>query len=116
VVDHGWVAQSTVDWRRHRQEGSRARWHAHRSRASGCSGARELTGGGGKWRAKHGLPVLGLTGAQWAVWWPVNGDEVVAEEKLGCGSTQASVEGEMRWGRCGEIQWRCLPFIGVVRQ
>jgi hypothetical protein len=51
---------------------------------------------GEKWRAEHGSPVSGLTEAWVAVWWPGNGDEAVAEEKLGDGSAQASGEGEKR--------------------
>jgi hypothetical protein len=38
----------------------------------------ELTGGGEKWRAVHGGPILGLTGARAVVWWLSYGDEVAA--------------------------------------
>jgi hypothetical protein len=36
-----------------RTEGAGARWHAHRSSASGCSGAPKLAGGGAKGREVH---------------------------------------------------------------
>jgi hypothetical protein len=81
VVDHGRVARSAVDRQRCGQEGT---------------GAREITGRGEKWRAKHGGPVSGLTEAWVAVWLPGNGDEAAVEEKLGDGSAQASGEGEKR--------------------
>jgi hypothetical protein len=56
-----------------RTGGSRVRRHAHRSLASGHSGARELTGEGAKERGEHGEPVSGLTGARVAVWRPGDG-------------------------------------------
>jgi hypothetical protein len=51
VVDHGWVARSTVDRWRRGQEGAGAWQRAHWSGASSHSGAQELTDGGRKWRA-----------------------------------------------------------------
>jgi hypothetical protein len=45
-----------------------ARWCAHRSSASGRSGAPELTGGGAKGREEHGELGSGLTGARAALW------------------------------------------------
>jgi hypothetical protein len=48
-----------------RWRGQRARRRAHRSLASGRSGARKLTDGGAIERGKHGELGLGLTGA-WA--------------------------------------------------
>jgi hypothetical protein len=115
VEDHGRVALSTVDRWWCRQDGVRVQRRAHQSMASGHSGARELAGGCGKCKAEHRGPVLRLTGAQVAVWWLGNDDEVVAEEKLGSGSAQASEEGGKRGGGCGENQWRSLSFIGAVR-
>jgi hypothetical protein len=100
VVDHGRVAQSTVDQWWHGQEGARARG---------------LTGGGGKWRAKHGGHDLGLTGARVAVWWSGDGDEAAVEEKLNSGNAQALGERKRRGGWCGENRWRHLPFIGAER-
>jgi hypothetical protein len=116
VVDHGQVARSTVDWRRREQEGARVQWRAHWSRASGHSGARELAGGGIKWRAEHGGPISGLTKAQAALWWPGDSIEAAVERKLGTGSAQDLGEGEKRWDGCSENRQRRLPFIGVVRQ
>jgi hypothetical protein len=47
-------AQSTVDRRRRRQRGGWARRRAHRSSASGRSGAPKLTGGGAIERGEYG--------------------------------------------------------------
>jgi hypothetical protein len=116
VVDHGWVTWSTVDQWQRRQEGAGARRCAHWSRPSGHSGARELTGGGIKWRAEHGGPISGLTKAQAALWWPGDSIEAAVERKLGTGSAQDLGEGEKRWDGCSENRQRRLPFIGVVRQ
>jgi hypothetical protein len=44
--------------------GQRARRRAHRSLASGCSGARKLAGGGATERGKRGELGAGLTGAR----------------------------------------------------
>jgi hypothetical protein len=60
-----------------------------RSRASGHSGAQELTGGCRKERGEHGGPFAGVTGARMAVWQPGSGDEAEVVEKLGGGSAQA---------------------------
>jgi hypothetical protein len=99
------VAWSTVDrrWRGHGDAG--AWWHAHRSKASGRYGARELADGGEKERGEHRGPILSLTGARVVVWWPGDGDEVVVEEELGGGSAQAWREGEKRGDGCGENRW-----------
>jgi hypothetical protein len=51
-------ARSTMDQRPLPRAG------AHRSSASGCSGARELRPRGGGGRGKHGGPDSGLTGAR----------------------------------------------------
>jgi hypothetical protein len=93
VVDHDRVTPSTVDRWRCGQEGVGVWWHAHRSRASGHSGARELIDGGKEWRTEHEDPIAGLPGAHSVVWWLGDGDKAVAEKKLDGGSTQASGEG-----------------------
>jgi hypothetical protein len=53
-----------------RTEGAGARQRAHRSMASGHSGARKLTGGGTTEREEHGELGSGHTGAWAAVWRP----------------------------------------------
>jgi hypothetical protein len=50
------------------------------------------------------------------VWWSVDSDEAVVEEKLGGGNAQALREGEKKRGRCGGKRWRWPPFIGEVRR
>jgi hypothetical protein len=47
-----------------RWRGQRAWWRAHRSLASGRSGARKLAGGGATERGKRGELGSGLTGAR----------------------------------------------------
>jgi hypothetical protein len=111
VVDHGQVARSTVDRRWREQEGARVQWRTHRSRASGHSIAQKLANGGGEWRAEHGDPVAGLTGARATVWRP--GDVAVVEKKLSGGSAQASGELEKSGGGCGENRRGSPPFIGA---
>jgi hypothetical protein len=49
-------------------EGAGAWRCAHRSNASSHSGARELTGEGGKERGEHRGPFAGLTEARVVVW------------------------------------------------
>jgi hypothetical protein len=71
---------------------------------------------GGKWRAEHRGPVLGLTGARAMVWRPSDGNEVMTEEKLSGGSAQALVEGQKIGVGCGENRSRHLPLIGAVRR
>jgi hypothetical protein len=116
VVDHGRVTRSTMDRRRRGQEGTRVQQHARQSRASGHSGARELTGEGGKWRVEHGGPILALTGARVAVWWPGDDNKAAAEKILGGGGAQYLGVGEKRGGGCGENRRRHLLFIGAVRR
>jgi hypothetical protein len=53
-----------------RWRGQRARRRAHRSLASGHSGARKLAGGGATKRGKRGELGSGLTGARAALWRP----------------------------------------------
>jgi hypothetical protein len=50
---------------------------AHRSKASGRFGAREIADGGAKERGECGEPIMGLTAARAVVWRPGDGDEVV---------------------------------------
>jgi hypothetical protein len=54
----------TVVW----TDGTGAQRRAHRSMASGHSGARKLAGGGTTERGEHGELGSGLTGARAAVW------------------------------------------------
>jgi hypothetical protein len=54
-------------------EGAGARWRAHRSTASGRSGAPKLTGGGAKEREEHGEFGSSLTRARAAAWRPGDG-------------------------------------------
>jgi hypothetical protein len=116
VVDHGRVTRPTVDRQWRGQEGIGVRQRSRWSRAFGHSGARELAGGVRKGRREHDGPVLGLTGARAATWWPGDGDDAAAEEKLDNDSAQASREGEKRSGRCDGKRWGWPPFIGVVRR
>jgi hypothetical protein len=51
-----------------RWHGEMARRCAHRSLASGRSGARKLTGGDAKWRGERGELSSGLTRARAALW------------------------------------------------
>jgi hypothetical protein len=67
VMDHGWVARSTVDWRWREPKGTGVRRCARRSLASGHSGAQELAGWGTTERGEHEDPGSGLTGARAAV-------------------------------------------------
>jgi hypothetical protein len=64
-------------------EGAGARWRAHRSTASGRSGAPKLTGGGAKEREEHGEFGSGLTGARVAAWRPGNGGGAKRSRELG---------------------------------
>jgi hypothetical protein len=89
----------------HGQEGARAQWHTHWSRAFSCSGARKLASAGGKGRGEHEGPVSVLTGARVVVWWPSDGNEVMGEEKRGGDDAQAWREEEKRGDGCGE-NWR----------
>jgi hypothetical protein len=56
-----------------RTDGAGARWSAHRSSASGRSGAPKLAGGGAKGREEHGELGSGLTEARAALWRPGDG-------------------------------------------
>jgi hypothetical protein len=76
-------------------------WHAHWSEASGHSGARKLTGGGGKERGECGGPFSCLIEARAVVWWLSDSDEAVVEEELSSGSAQAWREGVKGAGRIG---------------
>jgi hypothetical protein len=64
-------------------EGTGARWHAHRSKASGHSEARKLVGGGTTERGEHGELGSGHTGARSAAWRLGDGGEMAEERKLG---------------------------------
>jgi hypothetical protein len=77
-----------------RTEGTRAWWHAHRSMASGHSGAWKLGGGGTTARGEHGELGSGLTGARASVWRPGDGEETAEERELGDSGTRALGEVE----------------------
>jgi hypothetical protein len=64
-------------------EGTRERWCARWSLASGYSRARKLTDGGTIERGEDGEPNLGLTGARAAAWRPADGEEMAAERSSG---------------------------------
>jgi hypothetical protein len=98
----GWpVHGSTVDsqWR-----GQRALRCAHRSLASGRSGAPKLAGGGATERGERREPSGRLTEARAAVWQPGDGEETAAGREVGNQGAQASGEGESELGRCGEVR------------
>jgi hypothetical protein len=80
---------------RHRRE-QRAQRRAHRSLASGRSGAQKLTDGGATERGKLGELGSSLTG------------EAAA---LGERAAQAGGEGNRSGERCGEARGGCSPFI-----
>jgi hypothetical protein len=93
--------------------GAGARWHAHRSSASDCSGAPKLTGGGAKGRGEHGELGSGITelvrrcGGRAMV---VQNWEAVA---LGEDTAQAWRERKRSGGRCGATRGWYSPFIGA---
>jgi hypothetical protein len=77
-----------------RTEGTGERRRAHRSMASGHSGARKLTGGGITERGEYRELRSGLTGARASVWLPGDGGETAEERELSNSDTRASREGE----------------------
>jgi hypothetical protein len=87
-----------------RTEGAGARWRAHRSTASGRSGALKLTSGGTIERGEHGELDSGLTGAQAAVW---RLGDAVAQRSHG------NLGGEGFW--CGRGEERGSVRCGVFR-
>jgi hypothetical protein len=80
------------------------------ARPHGRSRAWWLTGGGATGRGVHEESILGLTGAQAAVWRPGDGGEDMVEEVLGAGGTWAWREEKESGERCGGGRWGC-PFI-----
>jgi hypothetical protein len=93
-----------------RWRGQMSRRRAHRSLASGCSGARKLTDGGAKERGERGEPSGWLTEARAAVLRPGDGEELAAGRKVGNRGARASGEGESELGRCGEVRGWFSPF------
>jgi hypothetical protein len=87
-----------------------ARRRAHRSLASGRSGARKLAGGGAKERGERGEPSGWLTEAWAVVWRPGDGEELAVGRKVDDRGAQASGEGESELGRCGEVRGWFSPF------
>jgi hypothetical protein len=87
-----------------RTEGARARRRAHRSTASGRSGAPMLAGGGAKEREEHRELGSGLTGARVAAWRPsyggaepeaatLGGSEALTPLKTGGGGVKRGING-----------------------
>jgi hypothetical protein len=74
-------------------EGTGAQWRAHRSMASGHSGAWKLADGGTTERGEHGEPGSGLTEARTAAWLLGYDEETAGERKLGNSDAQALKEG-----------------------
>jgi hypothetical protein len=91
-------------------EGAGARRGAHRSTASGRSGAPKLAGGGTKEREEHGELGLGLTGARAVAWRP--GDSGAEPEVAALSGSEARAwrEAKRGWERCGEVRGWCSPF------
>jgi hypothetical protein len=94
-------------------EGAGARQRAHRSTASGRSGALNLTGGGAKEREEHREFGSGLTGARAVAWRPGDGGAEPEAMALGESDARAWREEKGGWERCGEARGWCSPFIGV---
>jgi hypothetical protein len=94
-------------------EGAGARRRAHRSIASGRSGAPKLTGGGAKEREEHGELGSGLTRARTVAWRSGDGGAEPEAAALSESDAQAWREAKRGWERCGEVRGWCSPFIGV---
>jgi hypothetical protein len=87
-----------VDWWWRRQDKTGARRRAHRSLASGHSGARGLTSEGAKERGEHGNLSRSSPGLVWQC-----GDRALMEKKQWCRNSMAVVpenrgRGKMRGG------------------
>jgi hypothetical protein len=91
-------------------EGSGARRCAHRSTASGCSGAPKLTGESAKEREEHGELGSSLTGARVATWRPGNGGGVKRSRETRWGGVSAR---EKRREELGEV-WGASGIVGVA--
>jgi hypothetical protein len=115
AMDSSRVARSTMDRWQHGQKGTRARWRACWSLASGHSRARGLTGEGAKERGARGTH-LGPHQS--------SGGGVAARRQRRSGSGGETQRwrclswegGENERGRCDEWKRGSPPFIGAVRQ
>jgi hypothetical protein len=83
----------TVVW----TEGTKARQRAHRSMASGHSGAQKLAGGGTIERGEQGELGSGLTGARAATRWPGDGGKRLWQSVLG--GVRVADSGAIKGGR-----------------
>jgi hypothetical protein len=95
-------------------EGAGARWRAHRSTASGHSGAPKVAGGGAKEREAHGELGSGLIRARAVAWRPSNGSGVKRSRETRWGGflvweRRREGHGEV-WGAPGVVG---VPFIGL---
>jgi hypothetical protein len=96
-----------------RTEGARARRRAHRSTASGRSGALKLTGRGTIERGEHGELSSGLTGARAAAWRPGDAAAQRSHGKLD-GEGFRRGRGEERGSvRCGVLRESSGGFYGA---
>jgi hypothetical protein len=93
-----------------RTEGAGVRWRAHRSTASGRSGALKLTGGGAIERGEHGELGSGLTGARAAAWRLGDSDGVKRSRETRWGGVPTR---ERRREGLGEV-WGAPGVIGVA--
>jgi hypothetical protein len=91
-------------------EGAGAQRRAHRSMASGRSGAPKLTGGGAKEREEHGELGSGLTGARVVAWRPGDGGGAKWSRETRWGGFSAR---ERRGEGRGEV-WGAPGVIGVA--
>jgi hypothetical protein len=87
-----------------RTESAGARRRAHRSTASGRSGALKLTGGGAIERGEHGELDSDLTGARAAAWRSGDGGAEPEAAALDGSEARAWREAKRGWERCGEVR------------
>jgi hypothetical protein len=112
-MDKSWTGSTRAGPTAARTEGAGAWRRAHRSTASGRSGALKLTSKGAIERGEHGELGSGLTGARAAAWRPGDGGAEPEAAALGESDARAWREMKRGWERCGEVRGWCSPFIGV---